>query len=214
MDIGLTALVRAGLARALPGALEMSDDRDLFTVNGAGAQYTEITRGGEVWNAISAAGTPLVVIPTTLCIAEYFNNTTDRVMEVMDLFLFHLLGTAALHNLSLWAEVTPKKAAPSVATSITIGSQSGKVPYTAIAGSDVVPAAGTTVIANGWRPWGMPGPGVVSTALPGEAWSVAVDGKLLVPPGCSLAITAVDALATASSVQVGASWNLRRIRMA
>ena len=166
MDIGLTALVRAGLARALPGALEMSDDRDLFTVNGAGAQYTEITRGGEVWNAISAAGTPLVVIPTTLCIAEYFNNTTDRVMEVMDLFLFHLLGTAALHNLSLWAEVTPKKAAPSVATSITIGSQSGKVPYTAIAGSDVVPAAGTTVIANGWRPWGMPGPGVVSTALP------------------------------------------------
>ena len=30
--------------------------------------------------------------------------------------------------------------------------------------------------ANGWRPWEQPGPGVVSTALPGEAWSVPVVG--------------------------------------
>ena len=213
MDFTLKGIVRSGAQRALEAIGEFSEDHDLYTVNGRGSPYTEITRGGEVWNAISAAGTPLVVIPTTLCIAEYYNNTPDRVMEIQDLFLFHLLGTAVLHNISLWAEVTPKKAAPTVASSITIGSQSGKPPYTAIAGSDVVPAAGTTVVAGGWRPFGMPGPGVVSTALPGEAWAVAVDGKLLVPPGCSLAITAVDALATGSSVQVGASWNLRRIRM-
>lgn len=213
MDFTLKGIVRSGAQRALEVIGEFSEDHDLYTVNGRGAPYSEIVRGGEVWNAISAAGTPLVVIPTTLCIAEYYNNTPDRVMEILDLYLFHLLGTAALHNLSLWAEVTPKKAAPSVASSITIGSQSGKAPYVAVAGSDVVPAAATTVVAGGWRPFGMPGPGVVSTALPGEAWGVPVDGKLLVPPGCSLAITAVDALATASSVQVGASWNLRRIRM-
>src|SRR3990172_7899236 len=133
MDLSLKGLMRAGVNRAQEVIAEFSEDRDLYTVNGRGSQYTEITRGGNVWNAISAAATPLVVIPTTLCIAEYYNNTSDRVMEVLDLYLFHLLGTTVLHNISLWAEVTPKKAAPSVASSITIGSQSGKLPYVAIA---------------------------------------------------------------------------------
>ncbi len=168
--------------------------------------YFEITRQGGHWNAISAAGTPLVVIPTTLCILELFNNTQSGVnMVVTDMFLFHLLGTANLHQLSVWAEVTPPKAIPSL-SAISIGSQSGRAPYTSTVGSHVVSAAGTTVVSAGWRPWGTPGSGVVSTALPGEAWSAPVDGKMIVPPGCSLAITAVDALATASSVQVGASW--------
>ena len=213
MDLELKALVRAGLTRVFDAVLEVSEDHDLYTVNGRGAPYSELTRGGASWNAISAAGTPLVVIPTTLCIFELYNNSVDRVMEVLDLFLFHLLGTAVLHNQSIWAEVTGRKAAPSLASSITIGSQSGKLPYTATAETDVVPGAGTTVVAGGWRPFGTPGPGVVSTALPGEAFSVPVEGKLLVPPKCSLALTCVDALATASSVQVGASWAFRRMTM-
>ena len=213
MDLTFKGLVRAGVTRSMEALAEFSEDHDLYIVNGRGAPFSEITRGGQVWNAISAAGTPLVVIPTTLCIFELYNNSVDRVMEVLDLYLFHLLGTAVLHNQSIWAEVTGKKAAPSLASSIVIGSQSGKLPYTATAETDVVPGAGTTVVSGGWRPFGTPGPGVVSTALPGEAFSVPVDGKLLVPPKCSLAITCVDALATASSVQVGASFNLRKMTM-
>ena len=209
--MALNSLIK-GLVRGGGGAekaAEFSVSGDLFTVAGGGAPYTEITRGGNVWNAISGAGTPLVVIPTTLCILELWNNIgSGMVMEVEDLFLFHLLGTAAQHNQSIWAEVTSPKATPTL-SAVTIGSQSGRTPYTPVASSRVVPAAGTTVIAGGWRPFGTPGPGVVSTALPGEAFSVPVEGKLLVPPGCSLAITCVDALATASSVQVGASWNER-----
>ncbi len=168
--------------------------------------YMEITRQGGHWNAISAAGTPLVVIPTTLCILELYNNIASGVnMVVTDLFLFHLLGTAALHQQAIWAEVTPPKAIPTL-SAIAIGSQSGRAPYTSTVGSHVVSAAGTTVVSAGWRPWGTPGSGVVSTALPGEAYSVPVDGKMIVPPGCALALTATDALATASSVQVGAAW--------
>src|SRR3990167_7534177 len=179
-----------------------------LAARGRSAPYTELTRLGNTWNAISAAATPLVVIPTTLCILELHNQAqSDMVMEIEDLFLFHLLGTAVLHNLSIWAEVTSPKAAPTVG-SITIRSQSGREPYTPVFGSRVVPAAGTTVIDAGWRPFGVAN-AYISTALPREAVSVEVDGKLLVQPGCSLAITAVDALATASSVQLGASWNER-----
>ncbi len=171
-----------------------------------GPPYLEITRQGGHWNAISAAGTPLVVIPTTLCILELFNNVNSGVhMVITDLFNFHLLGTAALHQQAIWAEVTPPKAIPSL-SAIVIGSQSGRAPYTSTVGSHVVSAAGTTVVSAGWRPWGTAGSGVVSTALPGEAFSVPVDGKMIVPPGCSLALTVTDALATASSCQVGAAW--------
>lgn len=206
----LKGLIRSGPRAGDDREVALSQDGDLITAGGA-APYSETTRRGGTWNAISAAATPLVVIPSTLCIQELFNNTADQVMEIQDLFLFHLLGTAALHNVSLWAQVTVAKDKPGIASTITIGSQSGRAPYVAVANSDVVPAAGTTVISSGWRPWGQPGPGVVSTALPGEAFSVSVEGKLLVPPRSSLCVTAVDSIATASSVRLGASWALRKM---
>lgn len=205
----ISALRRGGANNGREDGLATNEAGDLL-VAGGGAEFTESVRLGNTWSVMSGAGTPLVVIPTTLCILEIFNGSGDKTLEVMDLSLFHLLGTAALHNISLWAEVTAEKAAPTLAA-LVVGSSSGKAPYTTTAGTRVVTAAGTTVVTGGWRPFGMPGPGVVSTALPGEAWSVPVNGKLLVPPRCSLAITAVDALATGSSVQVGATWNERVI---
>ena len=148
-----------------------------------GPPYLEITRQGGHWNTISAATTPLVVVPSTLAGLELWNNVVSGMtMVVTDLWGFHLLGTTVLHNLSIWACVTAPKAVPTL-TAAVIGSQSGRAPYTSTVGSRVVTGGGTTVAANGWRPWGVQF-GVVSTALPGEAWSVPVDDKLVVPPGC------------------------------
>lgn len=194
-----------------------SDETDLradeslsnLLVAQGGTPYAEMARAGGIWNVMSAAATPLVVFPSTLSVLEIYNNpASGMTLEVIDLMLFHLLGTAALHNLSIWAQVTAPKAAPSTA-SLSINSQSGRGKYTETAATRITCGAGTTVIATGWRPFGTPGSGVISTALPGEAFSVPVNGQLLVPPGCSLCITAVDALATASSVQLGAAWNER-----
>ncbi len=210
----IKAMRRSGPAAGSDGVLQTDEAGNLLVAQGNAATFTENTRQGGTFTAMSAAAAPLVGVPTTVCIAEYYNNTSDMVMEIQDLFLLHLLGTAFVHNISIWACVVGTKAAPGLASTITIGSQSGAPPVIATAASPVVPGAGTTVIPNGWRPWGQPGSGVVSTALPGEAFSVPVDGKLLVPPKRSLAISAVDALATASSVQVGASWALRKMVMA
>jgi hypothetical protein len=176
-----------------------------FVASGLTAPYFEATRQGGHWNVMGAAGTPLVVIPTTLCITEIWNNVAyNQTLVITDLLGFHLLGTPVLHNPSIWATVMPPHAAPTLAA-YAVGSQSGRYGYTTTATTRVVTAAGTTTVAQGWRPWGPPW-GVISTALPGEAWSVPVDGKLIIPPGASLALTVVDALATASSVQVGAAW--------
>lgn len=210
----LLGLLRSGNVRSSDVPAELNENRDLFVALGQ-APYTEEARAGGIWNCMSAAGTPLVAFPSTLCILEIYNQlNSGMIMEVLDLTCFHLLGTAALHNISIWAQVSPQRGAaaiPALSANGNIGSQSGRAPYTATAGSRIITAAGTTVVANGWRPWGQPGSGVVSTALPGEGFSVSVEGKLIVPPGCSLCITAVDALATAASVQVGASWNEKPI---
>lgn len=177
---------------------------DILTSWGA-QQYTETSRAGLIYNMISGAATPLVVIPTTLTILEVYNNVAGSMLEVLDLFCFHLLGTAALHQPSIWAQVTSPKAAPSTG-SLVIGSQSGRLKQTDTAGTAVISGAGTTVVANGWRPFGAQASGVVGTATPAEAWNARVDGALTVPFGCSLNITVTDAVATASSVQVGGSW--------
>lgn len=208
LDTKLQALQRGGTADGETKYLAVDQSKNLLTVHG-GAPYTEMARAGGIWNVMSAAAAPLVAVPTTVALLEIYNNTASGMeMEVLDLFLFHLLGTAALHNIGIWAQVTAPKAAPSTG-SLAINSQSGRGKYTDTAATRVTTGVGTTVVATGWRPFGTPGSGVISTALPGEAWSIEVNGKLLVPAGCSLCLSATDALATASSIQVGASWNER-----
>ncbi len=172
-----------------------------------GPPFLETTRAGNHWMAVSGSGTSLVALPTTSCILELWNNVVSNMtMSVIDLFLYNSAdATAVLHNPSLWAMVTAPKAVPTL-SAVAIKSLSGRAPYTSTVGSRVVTAAvGSGVLANGWRPWGTPGSGVIATVTAGMAYAVPVDGKLLVPPGCSLCITVVDTLAEAS-FNVGASW--------
>jgi len=186
-----------------------SDQSQNFLVAQGGGMYTEMARAGGVWNVMNAAHTPLVVFPSTLAKLEIYNHATSGMtMEILELTVFELLGTAAVHNVSIWAMVSAPKAAPSTA-SLVIGSQSGRASYTDTAATRVTTGAGTTVVANGWRPFGPPNPAATQTATPGMAYSVPVNGQLVVPPGCSLCLASVDALATASSVQIGAVWNER-----
>jgi len=202
---GNTRVGTGGAAVEVTG--EFDAQKNFFVAAGA-APFSEITRAGGMYTVFSAAATPLVVFPSTLTILEVYNNSSGYVLDVIDLLGFHLLGTAVLHSVSLWGQVTINKAAPST-SSVVFGSNSGRAPITATAGSAFGAGAGTTVIANGWRPFGNQSPGVVATATPGESWSAPVDGKLEVPYGSSLCVTAVDTVATASSVQVGATINLR-----
>lgn len=184
-----------------------ADSRRNFLVTQGGSKYGEMARAGGIWNIKSAAAAPLVAVPTTTALLEVYNNTNSGMaMEVLEVFYFHLLGTAALHNISIWGMVTAQKAAPSTGT-LVVASQSGRGLYTDTATTRVTSGTSTTVIATGWRPIGATGPGVVSTALPGEGQSFPVDGQFWVPPGCSFCLQTVDALATASSVQMGLVWN-------
>ncbi len=176
------------MSQGLPAGVEM---------NRLGNSYTIQT---------STLFAPLVAVPTTVAALEIFNNGL-RSLIVSDLFADQVLATAAAQTYAIYAMVTTQKAVPSL-TALSVFSTSGKPVLTPTATSEIVTGVGTTVVANGWRPWGPPQAWGTATATPGNGWSVPVDGKLSVPPGCSICLHIVGALATASTFQVGLSFDI------
>ena len=126
-------------------------------------------------------------------------------MVIRDLFIFRLLGTAAAQTYSLWAMITTTKAVPTL-TALTLYSTEGKSAITPTAVSEAVTGVGTTVVANGWRPYGPPVGYITEAALPGTGFSWPIDGKIIIPRNCSLCLHAVGAT-TAGTVTLGCSFD-------
>lgn len=169
--------------------------------------YAEISRKRNGWTVgTTTLFAPLVAYPGTTAILEVHNNyNTDTVLVVSDFYAAQILSTAAQQTYAIYAMVTTSKAVPTL-TALDLFSMSGKAKVTTTASGEIVTGVGTTVVANGWRPWGEVQAWGLATATPGNGWSVDVGGKLIVPPGCSLCMHVVGALATASSFQCGASF--------
>lgn len=170
-------------------------------------QYMEATRTGGGWNVQTATlFAPLVAVPTTVAALEIWNNVANNVTLVVDtLYAEQILSTAATQTYAIYACVLASKAVPSV-TALTVTSASGRASYSAVAGSPAVTGVGTSVTANGWRPWGNVQTWGTAAATPGNSWHTEVNGRLIVPPGCALALHVVGSLATASTFHVGASF--------
>jgi hypothetical protein len=175
--------------------------------------YAELTRLGQGRTVQTATlFAPLVAIPTTTAALELFNNTLDQVLLISDLFASEVLATAVADTKAIYAMITTKKVVPTL-TALVLHSMSGKASITPTAVSDIVTGVGTTVIANGWRPWGNAIPWAVKAATPGYSWSVPTEGRLMVPPSCSLCLHVMGSLATASSFQVGCSFDIATMKV-
>lgn len=169
-------------------------------------RLTNLTALGYGWNIqTSTLFAPLVAVPTTVAALELWNNiASGKTMVVNTLFAEQILATAAAQTYGIYAMVTTAKAVPTL-TALSTFSNNGQSAITPVVGSDIVTGVGTTVVANGWRPFGVPQAWGTATATPGNAWNVPIEGELVVPPGSSLCLHVVGALATASTFQVGAS---------
>lgn len=181
-------------------------DKNLRVAAG-NAPYQDMSRRRLGWTVgTSTLFAPLVAYPTTTAALEVYNNyNTETALVVTDLYASQILSTAATQTYAIYAMVTTSKAVPSL-TALSLFSMSGKALVTPTAASEIVTGVGTTVVANGWRPWGSVQTWGTAAATPGNSWSAEVDGKLIVPPGCSLCVHVVGSLATASTFQCGASF--------
>lgn len=204
------AFVLKALARYTGGAdAEVSAGVDALKnllVAQGNPPYTETRRRGDGWNVLtSTALTPLAALPTTTAHLELYNNGA-RVAVVSDLHVYRLLGTAVAVGEILFAMISTAKAIPTL-TAQTLYSMNGKAAVVPTATSEIVTGVGTTVIANGWQPYGPPA-AYLAAATPGSGYSVAIDGKLQIPPGCSLCLELAASVATASSFHIGVTFDM------
>lgn len=191
--------------------LVFNDLGGLFAGERTLPEYAEASRAGNGWQVQTATlFAPLVAIPTTVAALEIYNQPTSGVALLIDtLYAMQVLSTAATQTYAIFAQVYTK-AAPTL-SALTVYSASGRTAYTPTVGTPIVTGVGTTVVANGWRPWGAAQAWGTAAATPGNAWHTEINGRILVPPGASLCLHVVGSLATASTFQVGASWYAAKI---
>lgn len=203
--VDLRAFVRGGALDGEAAKLAANERRELLTAQGL-PRYTEATRQGNGWSLQTATlFAPLVAIPTTVAALEIYNNYAALSLIIDTLFASQVVSTAASQTYAIYACVSTQKAAPAN-TALSIFSSNGRAVRATTAAGGVIAGIGTTVVANGWRPWGTVQAWGTATATPGNSWHVDIEGRLIVPPGCALLLHIMGALATASTFQVGASW--------
>ena len=188
-------------------AIDRLGDGSLKGNQGNYPRYAEAARLGNGWSIMTAtAFAPVAALPTTTARLELWNNSNSGMVMIADqVFAFQLLSTAAGQTYAVWAMVTTQKDNPTN-TALTIYSNSGRPFITTTAVSRIVSAVDTTVVANGWRPFGAVQAWGTGVATPGNSLLGEVEGRLIVPPGCSLCVVVVGSLATASTFHCGASW--------
>lgn len=172
--------------------------------------YTEAVRKGNAWGCMSTSAIAgLVVRPSTVAALELFNgnNTGGKSLIVDRLFYFNLVSTNVIEGFSGWAMVTKSKSAPSSA-SLAVSSLQGNKTY----GGAVINAVGTTVVDNGWFPWTSAYQKGAGGVVPFGAVIGSVEGRLIVPPQCSLCLHVVSSL-VGQTFTTGAFWYEEQITL-
>lgn len=163
---------------------------------------TEMVRRGKGWATMSTAAVAgLVVRPSTTAAFEIFNGYAagGKSLIIDQVFAFNLVSTAVIEGFSLWAQVTAAKAA------VTSGSFAVRGSSGQSYGGQVIAAASTTVIDSGWFPWTPAYTKGAGGVVPFGAVLGEVDGRLVVPPQCSLCLHVVSSLVGQTFTQ-GARW--------
>lgn len=164
--------------------------------------YTEMARKGGGWGTMSTSAVAgLVVRPSTVAAFEIFNGyaTGGPSLIVDRLFYFNLVTTAANEGWSGWACVTTAKAAVTSGSFVVRGN-TGKV-YS----GPVIAAASTTILDSGWFPWTDQAVSGGSGVTPYGCAVARVEGRLIIPPQCSLCLHVVASLVGQTFTQ-GAQW--------
>lgn len=189
--------------------LEVSPQGDLFVAHDL-PSYTEITRKGESWATMATAAVAgLVVRPTTTAALEIFNNETSggKSLVIDRLFSNNLVSTNVIESFQLYAMVTRPKAAPTDAA-LAITSLSGKAAGT----RTVFTAASTTVVDNGWFPWGESFTKGAGGVVPHGGIVAEVNGRIIVPPQSSLCLHTLASL-VGQTFTHGASWFFEQLTL-
>lgn len=180
--------------------LELSEYGELLIAKGL-PDYTDLTRRGKGYGTMATAAVAGVVVrPTTAAALEIYNNSLSESLVIDRIFTQNLVSTNVIESFILYAMVTEPKAAPTDAA-LAINSLSGKPAIL----RDVLTAASTTVVANGWFPWGESFTKGAGGVVPHGGIVAEIKGRLIVPPSCSLCLHVLSSL-VGQTFTSGATW--------
>lgn len=202
MADAIQGIIRSPFYSSQQTSLQANERQELLSAQGL-PPYTEMTRRGNGWHVMSVlAVAGLVVRPSTTAAFEVWNGYASggKSLIIDRIFWHNLVSTNVIEGFSGWAAVTAAKAAPSAGANVITRGNSGKA-Y----GGPVIAALGTTVIDSGWFPWGNGFTKGAGGVVPFGAIEARVEGRLVVPPQCSLCLHVVASLVGDTFTQ-GAGW--------
>ena len=202
MSDAVQGTVRSGSEGVTVSPIQLNELGEQLTAGGL-PSYTEVTRRGTGWQVMSVVAVAgLVVRPTATAAFEIWNGypSGGKSLIIDRLFWHNLVSTNVIESFTGWAQVTTAKAAPAAGANVITRGNTGKAyPGPVIAG------LGTTVIDSGWFPWGQGFTKGAGGVVPHGVISEEVEGRLVVPPQCSLCLHVVSSLVGQTFTQ-GASW--------
>lgn len=206
MGMAFLAKMKASFTSAPVETESNADKQRNLLVAPGNPEYMETRRRGEGWTIMLAtASEGIAAMPDALAHLEVYNNG-PRLAVVSDLHCYRVLGSAVGVGEHLWAMITTAKAIPTLGA-LVMYSMSGKALVTPTATSEIVTGIDTTVVANGWAAYG-PAAAYLAAGTPGTGFNVPINGKLIIPPGCSLCVTIGASVNTASAFHCGVTFDL------
>ena len=199
--LGILGLRRGGSAGGQQTQLVANEKNEQLVAHGL-PPYAEMVRRGTGWATMSTSAVAgLVVRPGTTAAFEIYNGypAGGKSLIIDRLFWFNLVSTNVVEGFSGWAAVTAPKAAVTSGSFVVRGSTGSAY------SGPVIAAASTTVIDSGWFPWTNAYQKGAGGVVPFGAVCAEVNGRIIVPPTCSLCLHVVSSL-TGQTFTQGASW--------
>ena len=203
---------------SVPVLAQANERGEQLIASGIPVNAEETRKGNRYATMATTALAALVVRPTGTAGVEIYNNTGavpfnggPAAMVVTRLFTHWLvMSTTALGTgASIYACVSLPKAGPTNAA-LAINSLSGKPAL----GLQVLTAVSQAITDNGWFPYGNSIKHESAGAVvPGGGMEANVDGRLIVPPGCSLLLHVVSGY-VADTFTTGAEWVFEPLTLA
>ena len=182
-----------------------SNEKDELLISDGLPRYTEMGRRGTGYQVIAtSAVAALVVRPGVAAAVEIWNGYSPGGPSlIIDRLFSHNLvsSTTALGGgAGIWAQVT-LPVSTAIASTLTTKGTNGKA-Y----GGPVRVAVATTVVDNGWYPWGTTRiRESAGSVVPAGILTAEINGRLIVPPNASLCIHVVSGY-TGDTFCSGALW--------
>ncbi len=198
------------------GDVRATEAGEALVAQGA-AEYEEITRGGFAFHCENTTPTAAVIaLPTTTAAIGFWNSAADggKSMIVDALYAVAMTDGAALPQSGI-IYVLGQTRVVTLTSGLTARRNNG---YGATNDSVAVIAAGgaildaVTGVAIGWQPAGSSVVAAVAS-LGGMGLWVAIDGRLIIPPGRQFGINILSS-ASGSTWNVGMMWHERQITLA